>query len=118
MQDNNIYDNNYENIINDDKYKYFKLSNNPNDFQEILKLESSLEDVGIYEKKKNKNDDVVMDNGDNIKNEINIDNDKKYNISDIERDYLNKEKTEEYSHYQTKKIGIKKKNNQKNTEDN
>ena len=92
IQDNNIYYNNYENFINNDKYKYSKLSNNPNDFQEMMKLESSFEDMGIYEKKNDKDDDIIMDNGNNIKNENNIDNDIKYNISDIERDYLNEEK--------------------------
>ena len=92
IQDNNIYYNNYENFINNDKYKYSKLSNNPNDFQEMMKLESSFEDMGIYEKMKDKDDDIIMDNGNNIKNENNIDNDIKYNISDIERDYLNEEK--------------------------
>ena len=92
IQDNNIYYNNYENFINNDKYKYSKLSNNPNDFQEMMKLESSFEDMGIYEKKNDKDDDIIMDNGNNIKNKNNIDNDIKYNISDIERDYLNEEK--------------------------
>ena len=116
MQDDNIYYNNYDNIINNDKYKYCKLSNNPNDFQEMVKLESSFEDLGIYEKKKDKEDNIIMGNGNNIKNENNIDNDKKYNISDIERDYLNEEKTEEYSFYQTKIRDINKKNNHKNRE--
>ena len=81
MKDNNINDINNENIVNNNNYKYSKLSNNPNEYQDEIKPEIEIEDNRIEDKRKeennqginicNKKDNIIIMNN----NENNIEND-------------------------------------------